>query len=405
MPFVDSPYIWYPYGYPGSAYDLRKVVVWGEGTVPGTVRVRFSGMDTAATVVFNQAAFEMAINGTEVAPENTVAPTATGTAYVGYTLTGSVGTWTGTPNPTITYKWQRFTGGMWVDIPLATNLTYVVPLADEGVPLRFYVTGTNVLGSVSVASNAIEQFIPTDAPSVFSWHDAVDSSTITHVANGVSAWADKSGGGHTMTQATAGDRPTTNVDTINGMNVIRGDVDDVLRWSGAAFPIDVDVHIFVLCNLASTDSSIYDFTNVGNTKRVVFNDDIIGRANGGSIVTLVIGPTLPNGSPLIVYANQLNNGSNPEFRNYINGNSTIYSSGHSTAPIFTPGDACAITTIFDDTSGGDSWDGGLMGERVAILGSLTATNQQKIEGYLAWRWRETSLLPSGHPYKTVAPTP
>jgi hypothetical protein len=35
----------------------------------------------------------------------------------------------------------------------------------------------------------------------------------------------------------------------------------------------------------------------------------------------------------------------------------------------------------------------------------TATNRQRIEGYLAHKWGLTANLPSDHPYKTVGPTP
>ena len=31
------------------------------------------------------------------------------------------------------------------------------------------------------------------------------------------------------------------------------------------------------------------------------------------------------------------------------------------------------------------------------------TNHQKTEGYLAWKWGLVDKLPSGHPYKNIAP--
>lgn len=41
------------------------------------------------------------------APGNTAFPTLSGTAQVGQTLTAATGTWTGTPAPTYSYRWQR----------------------------------------------------------------------------------------------------------------------------------------------------------------------------------------------------------------------------------------------------------------------------------------------------------
>jgi hypothetical protein len=37
-------------------------------------------------------------------------------------------------------------------------------------------------------------------------------------------------------------------------------------------------------------------------------------------------------------------------------------------------------------------------------GGTNISNFEKAEGYLAWKWGLTSLLPSSHPYKTVKPT-
>lgn len=35
--------------------------------------------------------------------------------------------------------------------------------------------------------------------------------------------------------------------------------------------------------------------------------------------------------------------------------------------------------------------------------ALSAADQQKVEGYLAWKWGQTALLPAAHPYKDAAP--
>lgn len=58
MAQVVNANIWYPGGYPGTAYDLRKIVSWVQNT-PTTVKVRFLG-DPVALVIFDAAAFEAA---------------------------------------------------------------------------------------------------------------------------------------------------------------------------------------------------------------------------------------------------------------------------------------------------------------------------------------------------------
>lgn len=50
-----------------------------------------------------------------------------------------------------------------------------------------------------------------------------------------------------------------------------------------------------------------------------------------------------------------------------------------------------------------SWTG-LVGEVLVFSSSLSPSDREKVEGYLAHKWGLTSLLPGGHPYKTIAPT-
>lgn len=83
------------------------------------------------------------------APRNTVLPAITGTAQVGQTLTRTTGTWVGTPAPTLATQWTA--NG--IDIPAATNATYVPVSGDIGKVIRVRVTGTNANGTAFVVSN------------------------------------------------------------------------------------------------------------------------------------------------------------------------------------------------------------------------------------------------------------
>jgi len=77
-------------------------------------------------------------------PQNTAAPSISGTQRLGETLTGSNGTWLGSPS--FTYQWLR--NG--VEIGGATSSTYVITASDLGQTLTIRVTGT--ANSVSVSS-------------------------------------------------------------------------------------------------------------------------------------------------------------------------------------------------------------------------------------------------------------
>src|SRR5262245_12268563 len=68
------------------------------------------------------------------APDNTAAPTVSGTAKEGETLTAQTGTWTGTPSPRFTFRWERCdskaTGCS--AISGATSSAYKLATADVG---------------------------------------------------------------------------------------------------------------------------------------------------------------------------------------------------------------------------------------------------------------------------------
>lgn len=88
------------------------------------------------------------------APTNSAAPSISGSAVVGQTLTANNGTWASQTNPTYTYQWQRCDaqGNSCAAISGATAQTYVVQQADVGKTLRVTVTARNNDGSTSATS-------------------------------------------------------------------------------------------------------------------------------------------------------------------------------------------------------------------------------------------------------------
>jgi hypothetical protein len=54
-------------------------------------------------------------------------------------------------------------------------------------------------------------------------------------------------------------------------------------------------------------------------------------------------------------------------------------------------------------TGSQYWQG-YAAEIIVFTGTVTDSERQKVEGYLAWKWGLQSLLPSTHPYKSFAPT-
>jgi hypothetical protein len=88
-------------------------------------------------------------------PQNTALPQISGTAQAGQTLSGSNGTWSGTPT-SYAYQWQRCDslGASCASIAGATSTSYGLGAADVGARLRFVVSATNQGGTTPAGSGA-----------------------------------------------------------------------------------------------------------------------------------------------------------------------------------------------------------------------------------------------------------
>ena len=95
-------------------------------------------------------------------PANPTAPTLSGTAAVGQTLTSTPGTWTGYPTPTLSYSWWRCNsiGQACATIAGATATTYTIVAADVGHAVRLYVRGTNSAGTLLNRSSNYTAVVP-----------------------------------------------------------------------------------------------------------------------------------------------------------------------------------------------------------------------------------------------------
>ena len=93
--------------------------------------------------------------GVTLPPANDGAPTITGSAVDGDTLTASNGTWANGPT-SYAYQWQDCTTGslglVCTNVSGATSRTYALTLSDVGETVRVLVTAANSAGSTSVAS-------------------------------------------------------------------------------------------------------------------------------------------------------------------------------------------------------------------------------------------------------------
>ena len=122
------------------------------------VRVTATNADGSASAQSDQTAtVEPATSS--AAPKNTSAPTISGTAKVGQTLTADDGSWSGSPTA-YTYAWQRCDADIasCANVVGATGKTYGVRIGDLGYRLRVSVTARNAKGSAT-ANSAITTIV------------------------------------------------------------------------------------------------------------------------------------------------------------------------------------------------------------------------------------------------------
>ncbi len=89
-------------------------------------------------------------------PVNLEAPQASGKVLIGNVLRCEPGTWSGSPAPSFTYRWQR--NG--ADIEGAEEATYTTTVADSGQPVRCAVTAHSSAGETVAFSNPIDLWYP-----------------------------------------------------------------------------------------------------------------------------------------------------------------------------------------------------------------------------------------------------
>ena len=188
-----------------------------------------------------------------------------------------------------------------------------------------------------------------------------------------STWTDKSGNGN---DATKNGSPSVLTEEQNGLSV--------MRYSGTngqyhAFPAMTDIRtVFWVVWKWGTDDNrfmlgyspdqIYDFHSHGNYYFASF-----AAAKNGQLKV--------NGSS-------------------INGESTTQPSTLSVVSLRSTSDLRANNFSNDRNIGGRTWKGDL-GELLIFNSTLSFSDIEKIEGYLAHKWGLTGSLASGHPYKST----
>jgi hypothetical protein len=233
------------------------------------------------------------------------------------------------------------------------------------------------------------------------WLDADDASTITLNGSTVSQWSDKSGNARHASQATAANQPTYTASGLNGK--------PVLTWGHAntsvlntAFTLNYPLSVYAVAQVTQT-TAVRGIVGSGSASYALGTLTASPAAsayalwnpflNGGAYINNTV-----TTNPVIVGSTAVSNDENTwnTYVNASNAGQAIWDTGTPVAPSF-------IRIGYSGTST-EYWLG-TIGEVVICSTTLSTTDRQKVEGYLAWKWGLTANLPANHPFKTTPPHP
>ncbi|MBD2438259.1 hypothetical protein [Nostoc sp. FACHB-110] len=233
------------------------------------------------------------------------------------------------------------------------------------------------------------------------WLDANNLSSLSKDGNDyVSQWNDISGNGNNFTQSNQSKKPklTNYSDTITKKALTFDGIDDYIKSGYYNYGTNITMY-FVAKYADSNRWGLFDGTpnTAGSLRNYLYISNPIADSFEiqGNNPSLSIGSTAGEWS-IFEFAFSLTPGRKIEKR--VNGGNYNFATSTNT-----DNGVCNEVTI-----GAINYNNALLNGSIAeiifLYSPVSETIRQKIEGYLANKWRLKSKLPVGHPYKTTAPT-
>lgn len=241
------------------------------------------------------------------------------------------------------------------------------------------------------------------------WLDAADKSTISLSGSAVTEWRDKSGSNRHIYQSIAGNRPTLQPSSSNGLDTLYFDGDDFLQ-SNASITTGTytgsRVYFWVAFFPSGSNGGVIlterSTGRVSCTQWVYVNPNWYISSDGLDIQTNhTISSNTFNaliGQPGLVCHIQT-----PGILDtlYLNGNQVAL-----TSPSVRSNNVNGGTAYFRVGGREGNVGGMVLGnlcEVVALMNNVPEPSRIRMEGYLAHKWGLKSRLPINHPYKNYPP--
>tara|TARA_Y100000114_G_scaffold117121_1_gene111483 strand:- start:7463 stop:8992 length:1530 start_codon:yes stop_codon:yes gene_type:complete len=216
----------------------------------------------------------------------------------------------------------------------------------------------------------------------------------------VATWDDSSGNSNTTSQSATARQPSFEKNELHGRPVVRFDGTNDILTDGDIAALDVGTgDIWMACVFKSTDdSAVQNIFEKGATKfglRVLANGNLQMIMGSTTFSAVQNSGNWSRTEFVMITAARVSNTNN----GFVNG-----SASDSTG--LTDNGSISNSDVFD--IGARAVGAGAMtGDIAEVLvggATLSTSDRQRLEGYLAHKWGMTANLPSDHPYRLVPPT-
>jgi hypothetical protein len=249
-------------------------------------------------------------------------------------------------------------------------------------------------------AGAFTNFLPTSITGCALWFDAADATTFTLNGSTVASWRDKSSNGYSVGQATTSNQPTYATNILNGLPGIQLSLSTYLYQVGSSMPAFASasaITVFMVAKNGSTYSSAawsiintMWFTGASDATYRYHFSFALGSTPGVTIYPNQ-GAVVPLGSNALIGFTLAASGVSVNVNGSLTtfGGSTPTSASNSTWFMFGDARNSSYTTDIN------------IYEFIGFTTTLTTTQRQTVESYLAQKWGLTASLPVGHPGLTT----
>jgi collagen type I/II/III/V/XI/XXIV/XXVII alpha len=227
---------------------------------------------------------------------------------------------------------------------------------------------------------------------------------ITQSAGKVNQWNDWSGSGNHIAQGNTGNQPPYGATAFNtsypGLTFSGA---QLLRRSITALPAGTLISVFAVGQMSNVggDNRIVSFGVAGSTDTTGTHYIPLLRYGTLAFITSYSGGDLAAGAA--TYDTPAVFGTVPSGTQH-----TAYSNGTASSTSFTYPSTYAPSAFGIGADGSASFVSspltGIISEVVIVTGAISSADIDRVNGYLAWKYGLQGNLPTGHAYKSAAPT-